>query len=317
MTRLKLSPITLVFLAIASSGLDGCTLETSVHKETGAGAETSTTDEGKEGGKEEGKEEGHETATTGGTGETGATSETGGPGETGTTSETGGTGETGTTSETGGTETGGTETGGTGDGDGEPNGKPNGDSCLADVDCMSGNCLVFPLLGGRCGECNEDLDCPMGGCTAHNPFGSGGSVCNHGAQGSGCESDAACAQGLKCVKLFDVLSGMIVAKACSPCSTQADCTGNKLCEPVFDAKAWQGSAQCVDKKTLAQDSYCDLKGHGDQVCKSGFCSVVDVAGLDQVGACGECKVDADCGSGSCVAGKFDVNNGALTGSTCQ
>ena len=36
----------------------------------------------------------------------------------------------------------------------------------------------------------------------------------------------------------------------------------------------------------------------------------------RAGACGECKLDSDCQSGSCIAGEFVLDTGVLIGATC-
>jgi hypothetical protein len=116
--------------------------------------------------------------------------------------------------------------------------------------------------------------------------------------------------------MFD-FSGLIAVNTCSSCSTDADCQGLDVCAKIFDFQTWQGSAQCVPPGSVMQDDYCDLEGSGDQACGTGICSVVDVQGLDEFGACGQCNTDADCGVGGCTPGNFSINDGTLTGSTCQ
>jgi hypothetical protein len=39
--------------------------------------------------------------------------------------------------------------------------------------------------------------------------------------------------------------------------------------------------------------------------------------LAEIGACGECNVDMDCGGGTCMLGEFILDTGTLVGSTCQ
>jgi hypothetical protein len=176
--------------------------------------------------------------------------------------------------------------------------------------------MLLAFIGGRCGECNEDLDCPDGGCTSFNPFGVDPPTCNLGEQGGGCEMDAACQPGLQCVQIFELL-GFLFFNACSPCSSDLDCPGLDICAPIFELGMWQGSAQCIPPGSLPQDSYCDLDGNGDQACASGLCSVVDIMGLSQVGACGHCNDDSNCGVGPCIQGELILDAGQLTGSTCQ
>ena len=155
-----------------------------------------------------------------------------------------------------------------------------------------------------------------GGCSPPNPFGNTWSVCNMGEQGGGCETDIVCQPGLTCENVLSLL-GLISIDTCSPCSIDADCNMGEICTPLVDVAQWQGSRDCITPGSLAPDSYCDLNGNGDQACASGICSVVDIMGLTEVGACGSCNVDADCvGNSQCISGEFDLNTGTLTGSYC-
>lgn len=198
---------------------------------------------------------------------------------------------------------------------GNPNGAANGEECSSDAECMSGNCYVVPLLGGQCGECNEDADCALGGCTPPNPFETNGSTCNMGEPGGGCESDEVCMDGLTCSTVLDI-AGLIQINTCSNCQSDADC-GNQICAPVVDVQGFSGLNDCIDANTIPQDGYCDLEGNGDAACASGICSTIDIMGITEIGACGECNSDADCNGGACVEGVFDLNTAELAGSTCQ
>ena len=209
-----------------------------------------------------------------------------------------------------------------GDGDGDPDeppnpgGLPNGASCTNDVECAWLNCYIVPFLGGQCGECNEDADCPDGGCTPPNPFGNTGSTCNMGEPGGGCESNQVCQPGLTCENVLDIL-GLIQINTCGHCSGDQDCDMGQICSPLVDVQAFSGLNDCIDPGTLMQDDFCDLFGNGNQACASGICSSVDIMGLAEVGACGECITDLDCaGNQICAAGNFNINLGELTGSTC-
>ena len=51
-------------------------------------------------------------------------------------------------------------------------------------------------------------------------------------------------------------------------------------------------------------------------CESTICSTIDIMGLAEVGACGACNTDADCGGGTCQAGEFLLDTGTLVGSSC-
>ena len=196
---------------------------------------------------------------------------------------------------------------------GEP-GLPDGDPCNADDECMSGSCYLVPFLGGYCGECNEDADCMGGGCTPPNPYTEAGSVCNAGDPGDGCETTMVCEDGLVCSTVLELL-GLVTLKTCGECSTDADCGGGLFCAPIADFAEWGGQMQCIMPGTLPQDSYCLLDGNGDSACSSGVCSPIDVMGLTEIGACGQCLEDADC-MGSCDSGSFDIGTGELLGSQC-
>ena len=210
--------------------------------------------------------------------------------------------------------------GGPGDGDGDPgdcnpNGAPNGTACTSDAECQTCNCYVVPILGGQCGECNEDADCNGGGCTPPDPFSAGGSFCNMGEAGGGCESSNVCANGLTCATVLDLL-GLIQISTCGECDANADCPG-QICAPIVDAQSFSGQNMCINANSLPQDAFCDLQGSGDNACNSGICSVVSIMGFAEVGACGECNSDNDCGFGTCIPGEFDINSGFLSGSYCQ
>ena len=195
---------------------------------------------------------------------------------------------------------------------------PDGASCTSDGECMSGNCYLVPFLGGYCGECNEDADCPDGGCTPPNPFASGGSTCNMGELGGGCETSEVCQDGLTCGTVLDLL-GLISISTCGECATDDDCTDDpnlSLCAPVVVVQEFSGVATCIEPGTLPQDSFCDLMGSGPDACEN-FCAPIDIMGLAEIGGCGECLSDDDCGGGTCVAGEFVLDEGAIVGSTCQ
>jgi hypothetical protein len=195
-----------------------------------------------------------------------------------------------------------------------PDGLPDGSACTADYECMSGNCYVMPFLGGFCGQCNEDADCFGGGCTPPNPFEATPPYCNMGELGAGCESDSVCSGNLACGNVFDLL-GVISLNTCGSCLDDAEC-GDQICAPIFELSAWAGQLECIDPQSLPKNAYCNFEFNGDQVCASGICSVVDVMGLAEVGVCGECNVDADCGMGWCQPGELVLESGQLFGSTC-
>lgn len=193
---------------------------------------------------------------------------------------------------------------------------PNGSPCTSDGECESENCYVVPFLGGQCGECNEDADCAEGGCTPPNPFESNGSTCNMGELGGGCETSDVCMDGLVCGNVLDLL-GLIQINTCGNCEDDSVCTDGDICAPIVVVEEFSGINDCIAPGTLEQDAFCQLEGNGDAACASGICSTIDIMGLAEVGACGECNTDDDCGGGTCVAGEFNLDMGALSGSTCQ
>lgn len=187
---------------------------------------------------------------------------------------------------------------------------PNGSACTEDDKCASLQCYLIPFLGGVCGECNEDIDCIGGGCTPHSPFDSEGSTCNFG------ELDDACMLGLECANVFSLL-GAIQLNTCSECLSDGQCGDGQICAPTFTFQEYAGARTCVPPNSLPQDAYCELENNGDLACASGRCSAIDIMGLAQIGACGECLSDNDCGEGSCVAGLLNLDDGMLTGSWCD
>jgi hypothetical protein len=204
----------------------------------------------------------------------------------------------------------------TGDGDGDGDGDlPDGASCSADSECQSGKCYVIPILGGECGECNSDADCPGGGCSAPNVFVDDlGPTCNLGEAGAGCETDAACMNGLSCELVVEVLE----LRGCSECSTNSDCMGQNICIPQVELGDYGGSMACSPPATLANDSYCDVLGAGNDACSSMACAEVDILGQASLGVCGECNDQVACPMGqTCLEPSFDPGTGALTGSVCQ
>lgn len=193
-----------------------------------------------------------------------------------------------------------------------------GAACTSDCECMSDNCYVVPFLGGQCGECTEDADCAMttgGGCTPPNPFMANGSTCNMGELGGGCESTDVCEDGLVCGNVLDLL-GLIQINTCGTCEDDAGCMNGQICAPIVDVMAFSGINECIDPMTLAQDSFCNLEGNGNMACASGICSTIDIMGLAEIGACGECNTDDDCMGGTCTPGEFSLDTAALSGSTC-
>jgi hypothetical protein len=123
--------------------------------------------------------------------------------------------------------------------------------------------------------------------------------------------------GLTCGTVLDLL-GLIQISTCGECMADADCTEPQICAPVVIVQDFNGQNTCIDANSLEQDAFCNLEGNGDQACSSGICSTVDIMGLAQVGACGECNTDADCmGGGTCMLGEFIIADGMLVGSQCM
>jgi hypothetical protein len=140
-----------------------------------------------------------------------------------------------------------------------------------------------------------------------------------GELGGGCGSSDVCQPGLSCSNAFELLD-LILIDTCGECASDADCGVGLICAPSVELSDFAAVNTCIGVNTLAQDSYCKLAaegGNGDAACTSGICSTIDIMGIAQLGACGECNADADCGAGVCVAGAFDLDTGTLTGSTCQ
>jgi len=192
---------------------------------------------------------------------------------------------------------------------------PDGSQCSDPAQCESGNCYDAGVLGGVCGECDEDADCPDGGCSIPNPLDGTPPFCNDGSLGGGCETDDVCDDPLLCSTIFDV-PGVILLATCSECVDDIDCGNGDLCAPTFDVGQFEGYETCVAPGSVPDAGGCDLEGSGDAQCASGFCGAADVQGLLQVGICGECLVDDDCGPGEiCMPPEVDFALGA-TGATC-
>ncbi|MEZ4452113.1 MAG: hypothetical protein R3B09_21795 [Nannocystaceae bacterium] len=213
----------------------------------------------------------------------------------------------------------GTSTSTTGGGTtGNPNGLPNGSECTDPAMCMSGNCYTIPLPindlpAGICGVCDEDQDCVDAGLGISCSVDVAGytSKCTDGALGSFCQSQAACKDGLYCQELIPGVGGLL-PMSCSECRDDGDCPGSARCTPKIDVDAYNGNKYCAQPGSVANDEMCPLEG-GDAVCLSGHCTVVDVGGLIMAGVCGECSTNADCGGGTCTAGKW---SDGFVGSVC-
>lgn len=197
-------------------------------------------------------------------------------------------------------------------------GLPDGSMCEDGLQCASGACYVIPLLGGICGECESDADCEGGGCSLPNPLANPPtpSACNAGAYGAGCESDAACADGLLCAAAIDV-PGIVTVSTCGECRVSDDCAMGWTCEPDLAITALTGVLRCVAPGTLANGQTCDLGGvlgGGDVACGSGHCEAADVMGVLQIGVCSACGSDAECGDAMvCSPPQVSLDGGVVPG----
>lgn len=197
--------------------------------------------------------------------------------------------------------------------------QPNGGACQSDADCESMNCYTIPLSrDGICSECNEDSDCVDAGTgISCSIMGQTGAVCTEGSLGNQCMSQDACMDGLICGPVIEgiPLPGLI-PDTCGECGDSADCDGGTICSPVADLMALSGAKECVEPGSVENGALCPLgEDDADAACASGMCDDVDVMGFLTLGMCGECKTDADCNGGTCVAGMIGM--GGAAGSTCQ
>ena len=191
-----------------------------------------------------------------------------------------------------------------------PDGLPSGSECSDPGACMTGNCYKIPLpVGGLppgiCSECDADADCVAAGrgtaCSVDVE--TLGAVCGYGNEGSFCESQAACQDDLFCTALIDGADGLL-PHTCSECSGDADCGGNLRCLPVIDVAVYSGQKRCTVPGSVGQGGLCPLPD-GDPMCVTHKCAVLSLAGLLDVGVCGQCKSDGDCAMGqTCDPPKF-------------
>lgn len=192
-----------------------------------------------------------------------------------------------------------------------------GDMCMTDAECAEDLvCNGVVGLGGICSECASDTDCPDGSNCTITP--NGWFACGDGSQGQMCESDATCADGLYCAEVVD-LGGLFNGNFCSECSEDAHCMDGQLCAPqveFMDLANISGQRACIDPESAANGSLCDDAGSGDMQC-AGFCTTADLMGFIQLGVCGECETDQDCGmgmGGTCNPAMIGLEG--FSGSTC-
>lgn len=184
---------------------------------------------------------------------------------------------------------------------GGPLGFPNGLLCVDDLECQSQHCFLTGL-GGYCSECSDDDDCEAG-CS---PFGVSGEPdyarCNGGSLGSGCTSAAACTGALTCELVFELPGLLEGFGGCSECSSDADCDGVELCQPVSLPASSVGYRACFEPGARFPGDSCEPGPSGDSACSTGRCTNVSVNGLFTMGVCSDCSNDPIENEG-CVAGQ--------------
>ena len=195
-----------------------------------------------------------------------------------------------------------------------PDGLPNGEECTDPGQCMTDNCYKIPLPvdglpPGICSVCDGDMDCVDAGlgtaCTV-DPV-SLAAVCSYGDAGSFCETQAACQDDLFCTPLLPGAEALL-PKTCSECQADADCGGGGLrCLAKIDVVMYSGMKYCAVPGSVGLGGLCPLPD-GDPMCVTSKCALLNLAGLLDVGVCGECKADADCPNSptkKCDPPKFD------------
>ena len=187
-----------------------------------------------------------------------------------------------------------------------------GELCEGPGDCAEDLvCNGIPGVASICSECASDSDCDGGNCTFNGIF----FGCGDGSLGQMCETDEACGSELFCADVID-LGGFLNGSFCSECKVDEDCTGGQLCAPMIDFGGFPsitGSRNCIDPGTAPQDSLCDADGSGDEQCE-GLCTTGSFMGVFEIGLCGECEVDGDCLSGTCMPAVVSAEG--FSGSLC-
>jgi hypothetical protein len=165
--------------------------------------------------------------------------------------------------------------------------KPDGESCAANVDCISGHCLHdICCTGGDC--CRTALDCPA------NVIDGKQVACNEPSSCQGKRGEVRC-ENFLCVAEGDIPDD----SACTTEHMAQDCSPYKpvYCNGMTDQGAPACPTSCTNDAACIDGAHCDAS---TSTC------VMDVEDG------GECSVDEDCGSGHC-----DNNLCCAAGDCCR
>ncbi len=187
-----------------------------------------------------------------------------------------------------------------------------GEMCDADAGCGLERCTE-----GHCSECKDAQQCRDEGTGLNCIYlaierHEGWHRCSEGLPGEACTQDASCQAELHCTLQFEQVT-------CSHCAVDTDCGTGEVC-----AVGYPGDFRvCVSEASALQDAYCDVANSGELAC-AGHCVAVDPVGDDDtglvpaVGACGECRPDAnDCPAAkTCVAPVY-ISGIGIRGSSCE
>lgn len=169
---------------------------------------------------------------------------------------------------------------------------PDDAACASDCDCSSGHCTRHVIA--LCGACSSDADCPGGGCTGPRIEPPQGGVCHTGELGGGCETDAACGPGLRCVDILIATSGLSLTRTCGECESDDDCPGSQVCAPTYDLPGFGGFMSCVEPGSVSDGGGCIPEIGESSACASGRCSEAEWQASFLVGVCGACLLDSEC-----------------------
>lgn len=184
---------------------------------------------------------------------------------------------------------------------GTPRLRQDGEDCNTDSDCNSGHCFSLIGTGGICGECSSDADCSLG-CTPPGVLSTPPrpAACSDGTEGSGCETDGACATGLVCADIVALALGYSL-RSCSECATDADCAPAEVCGVSFDFSEQSAYRECASPSTRQLGEICS---EGSD-CASGVCSPFSFPEGTEIGVCGECNSSTECSEAmSCSPTEF-------------